>query len=554
MNQAAHPGPEMDTWRSVSRARADRMIDFVRRYAETRINSRLIDERRCITPSIILDVAREGMFGLQVPEMHSGQGLTTHDTLRVMEQLSAIDPNLALVVGVQNSVGILPVRDFAADSIRDRVLPLLASGRALCTIAASEPGAAGNFHAISARAVKQRDGSYVLNGEKRWISLGAWSEYISVFAKLEDELGRPLGITGFLVKNGTPGYIPGEEALTYGMKGLPQNHVRLENLHVAPDMLLGKEGNGSEVAQAAFMSGRLYVSAMSLAAMKRCLQIAERYARGRPVASGRLIDNGVTHAILNDCLGATRAVQHIIYDIADRLDSGDAVPKELYFICKVMASELMWEVVDRSVQMLGARGFLDTNVVGQYFRDFRLIRIFEGPTELVLSYIGLLMVRKGDAFIETLTALYGTSTAVELLQSMFDELRATAPASADPGTQVKERHVLYASLGQLACWGALAAVASSKARATGDPCDLHAAMWCERRLRDAARRSIETTAASQERMSPALLEATIAGYEDSIGVTEQAMPGEDRDLDHLLRRPVFRVDGAGHDGRPGPTR
>ena len=128
-------------------------------------------------------------------------------------------------------------------------------------------------------------------------------------------------------------------------------------------------------------------------------------------------------AILNHCVAATRSVQQLLQDIADRLDDGQAVPEQLYLTCKVMAAELMWEVVDRCVQMLGARGFVDTNVVGQYFRDFRLIRIFEGPTELLLVYLGLDAAKHGSSYVEKLTALYGASPAVQLLRGMFEELQ-----------------------------------------------------------------------------------------------------------------------------------
>jgi hypothetical protein len=276
---------------------------------------------------------------------------------------------------------------------------------------------------------------------------------------------------------------------------------------------------------------------MSLGAMKRCLQIADRYARGRPVATGRLFDNGVTQAILNHCVAATRSVQQIIHDIAARLDDRQAVPEQLYLACKVMSSELMWEVVDRCVQMLGARGFVDTNVVGQYFRDFRLIRIFEGPTELLLVYLGLDAAKHGVAYAERLTALYGASPAVQLLRGMFEELGGPAPEAADPDAQTRERHVLYAGIGELTCRGTLAAVMSARARDTGEPGDAHAAAWCERMLRDSLRRLRETRSMRQDLMSPASIEATIAGYARSIGDTEQALPGEDRELDRLLRRP-----------------
>jgi alkylation response protein AidB-like acyl-CoA dehydrogenase len=470
------------TKNEISRQRSDHMIAFIRDAAETRVNSRLIDERRCIPPNLILDLAREGFLGMQVEERHAGKNLTHVDALRIIEQTAAVDPNLALLLSVQNAIGIPPVRNFAQDEVRDKVLPILASGSALGTIAASEPGAAGNFGAIATRAVKRGDG-YVLNGEKRWISLGAWSEYISVFAQLEDEHQKPIGITGFLVKNGTPGYRPIDEALTYGMKGIPQNYIRIENLHVEPHMLLGAEGQGKSVAQNAFMCGRLYVTAMSLGAMKRCLQIADRYAHRRASATGRLFDNGVTHAILSKSITATRVVETLVYTIAERLDQGVSVPTELYFACKIMGTEFMWKVIDRSVQMLGARGFLDTNVVGQYFRDYRLMRIFEGPTELMLVYLGTMISKNEQPFFELLARENADPTIIEKLHGSLERMR-----SSHSNKGVPESHVFAASLGLAACWGIITVLMQVKAHRTNDPVDHHTTHWCEQSLRRSIRR------------------------------------------------------------------
>lgn len=269
---------DTESTRGVSNARASRMIEFLRDYGRTRLSSRLMDERRCVPPNVVLDLAREGMLGLRVEERYGGQELTYVDTFSVMEQATAVDPNVSLIIAVHNAIGLTPIREFAPEAVRREVLPPLASGRGLCTLAASESGAAGNFRAITSRAVKRRDGSYLLNGEKRWISLGAWADHVSLFAKVEDEDGRPLGITGFLIKSGTPGFYPAEEALTYGMKAFPQNSIRLEDLRVGPERLLGQEGRGDAVAYRAFMVGRLYVSIMSVGAMKRCLQVADRFA------------------------------------------------------------------------------------------------------------------------------------------------------------------------------------------------------------------------------------------------------------------------------------
>lgn len=524
-----------------SRERADGMIAFMRDYAGTRLNSRLIDERRCISPNVVLDLGREGLLGLQVEQAYGGQALSHGDMFRVMEQATAMDANVALLVSVHNGIGIPPIRHFAAESVKREALPMLASGRALTTIAASEPGAGGNFRAIGTKAIRRADGTYVLNGEKRWISLGAWSEYISVFAQLEDANGQAMGITGFLVRNGTPGYSPAEEALTYGMKGIPQNRIRLRNLELAPSSLLGQEGQGSLVAQTAFMGGRLLVGVAALGAMKRCLQVASQFAQHRSIATGTLFDNGITQAILNDSIMSTHAVDGLVYYIGEQLDLDGALPEAFYFVCKIMSSELMWKVVDRCVQMLGARGFVDTNVVGQYFRDERLLRIFEGPTELIVSHLGVLVQKNESAFLTMLRDRFDANSIVRLLEEAFDTLRAHACRDADKARLARYAHVRAAHVGELACWGLIASL--THARAARSALDRSTAHWAAEALGKCARKIRSRLNPEDHHLAPAAIADIIAGYELSIGHIEQTMSGEDCGLDPLLKAPASGSTG-----------
>ena len=507
---------------------AARILEFLRSYADHRLNSRLIDERRCLPPSAVLEFGRAGLLGLQVPKRYGGQELSYRDTFRVMEQLAAIDPNLTLLVSVHNAIGIPPVLGFADEARKAAVLPALAGGTTLATIAASEPGAGSDVRAISTTATRLPTGEYLLNGAKSWISLGSWAGYVSVFAQLRDELNRPLGITGFLVEGGTPGFHPGEEVLTLGMKGIPQNHIAIRDLRLPPGALLGGEGGSLDVAQSAFMAGRAFVGATSLGAMKRCLQISGRYASRRTVATGTLLDNGRTQQILTDSVTATHAVETLVFHIASRLDGGQQVPSELYFACKILGSELMWRVVDRSVQLLGARGFLDTNIVGQYFRDFRLLRIFEGATEAVSVYLGSTVLKDPARFLNTLFAEFGATPAATALANWFDRVSA----SAGGRNTEAHSHVLANTAGEIACWAILAAAASAKARG-GEATDGHAARWCLDTLED----KIHSTSHGNGALLPAdVLLDRISAYQREVGDTEQTLPGEASGLDALLTR------------------
>ena len=204
-----------------SQQKADDLIGWLRSYASERINSRLMDERRCIPPSIILDLGNRGILGLQVPESHGGLGLRWRDALRVLEQIAAIDLNLAAVVFLHNTNGIHPIQYHAQPELRDELLPLLASGRQLASFALSEPGAGSNVSGIRSLAQPRPDGGWKLRGVKRW-NAASWAGVVSVFVRLVQADGRLGGLTGFAVRQGTPGLRIGPEALTTGLRGSVQ--------------------------------------------------------------------------------------------------------------------------------------------------------------------------------------------------------------------------------------------------------------------------------------------------------------------------------------------
>jgi hypothetical protein len=195
-----------------------------------------------------------------------------------------------------------------------------------------------------------------------------------------------------------------------------------------------------------------------------------------------------------------------------------------------MGSELMWRVVDSSVQMLGARGYLDTNIVGQYFRDYRLLRIFEGATEAVTVYLGSAVLKDPDGFCTMLAAQFGGSTAVDAVSRCLARLRVSR-RGVDLGDP-RNHHVLANAVGELAGWVVLAAVTAS---AGSRDVDALTAEWCRERLYDTIR-AAEHDPRTSELFPSDTISREITGYADVIGDTEQTLPGEASRLDALLAR------------------
>ncbi|MEV6630315.1 acyl-CoA dehydrogenase family protein [Actinoplanes sp. NPDC051470] len=504
---------------------AKRMLGFLREYARKFLNSRLMDERRSLPPALVSDFAEVGLLGLQIPRSYQGQELSHSDMNRVFTQLGAIDANLAVLCVVQNTLGTPPIVLAANEAVKQDVLPRLATGRALTTSAISEPGIGSHVRGMDTSARRNPDGGYTINGAKKWISLGGDARYVNVFAKLHDEHGQPLGITGFLVDSRTPGFQVGPEMLTLGLRALPQYDLAFADLRVPASARLGDEGSGAAIAKTAFMAGRVVLAASTLGAAMRSLELAQRFATGRTIATGSMAENGRIRQILAEAGAAVQAVEELLARIAAWRDAGEDVPDAWYFCAKILGCELAWSAVDSALQVMAARGFLDTNTVGQHFRDFRLFRIFEGSTEAITVYLGTVMRRNPAGFLALVDRLRPGAEVRELAGQV-------AQLIADPPGDAAARHVHASVVGDLVCWTMMAMVTSGAA--SRSPMHAYTALWAERQLRDRLRSAPYDL---DERSLPTAAEFAdhVGGFGEAIGdIDQKRWPAEEWRADPLL--------------------
>lgn len=531
--------PHVGTWTqeqasddTTSRARADRAIEWLRAYAERRINSRLMDERRMIAPHIVLDFGRSGLLGLQAPLEAGGLALTHHDTFRVFEQLAAIDSTLCAFVGVHNVLGVRPLLQHGTAEQRRRILPDLASGRQLASFAFTEPGAGSNPLAIAATAQPTATG-WMLKGSKRWIGTAAWAGYAHVFVRLDGaSLGQD-GIAGFIVSQTAPGLRQGAEELTMGMRAMVQNTVHLDGVLVGPDDLLGTTGQGLAVAHDTMRYARLAVAAASLGVMKRALQLMARYASRRSISTGRLLDNVVTRERMTALTVETAALDAFVYAFASWLDRDLPVPDELFAAAKVAGPEAAWQAVDQLMQMLGGRGYIETNGVPQMLRDTRLLRIFEGPSETMQMFIGARLLSSADSVATFIRRHLGQDAlAGQLEQVVSDIQRETAGDTASSGGDQRQRGAWrLGEIGLTALW--LAAVVDHRSRSTsGEGAD--AQRLLQSRFDDACDRGRHPQ--TDGALDGDALARIVEDYAGRIGDVEQQADGELQQLDPMLAR------------------
>ena len=519
-----------------SSSRADRIIEWLREYGKNRINSRLIDERRCIPPYIVLDFGNQGLLGMQVPEAYGGMDLTYRDTFRVFEQLAAIDLTLASFVAVHHVLGVRPIINHAPEHVCHEILPLLAQGRELAGFAITEPMAGSNPRGMMTQAIPDMSGGWRLDGQKSWIGHGSWAGVVNVFAKTLDEHNQPTGISGFTIRQGTPGFRPGGEAMTMGMRGMVQNTIHLNNVLVTSENLLGTVNNGMQVAQDAMMHARLIIGVMSLGGMKRCAQLMIQFSSRRSIATGRLLDNPVSLVWLNDLTAAITSLETLIMQVADLLDQNRFIPQEAFSVCKIAGSELCSQAADRLMQMLGGRGYIETNQIPQILRDSRLFRIFEGPTETLNMFLGSRAMNQNLELQRFLNEDLGTPeitlnlmAAIDQIKSHFDAIQLSFP------TRQSAQNWAYICTGELVSlamlWAAVRG-ASSRTQSFELQC---AETWAKSKFTQKLDLILAQTPSEMVLLNAESLTNCISEYITTIGDVEQTLAGEDHNIDQFLK-------------------
>jgi acyl-CoA synthetase (AMP-forming)/AMP-acid ligase II/alkylation response protein AidB-like acyl-CoA dehydrogenase/7-keto-8-aminopelargonate synthetase-like enzyme/acyl carrier protein len=510
---------------------ANETISWLREYAKTRIHSTLMDERRGITPNIILDFGEHGLMGLEAPRKFGGLELKTLDAMRVYEQLAAIDTTLCGYIAVHNTLGLRPIQKYATEVLRNELIPKLASGRMLASFGLTEPGAGSNPMAIATTANPVNDGhARRITGSKKWIGNAAWAGAINVFAQERDENGAPNGLSGFVIRQGTPGLRIGKENVTMGLRAMVQNDVHLEGCIVDENSRLGTAGNGFDVAEDAMLHTRLVVGATCVGGLKRCFQLLHRYAARRTINTGLLLEHPTTLQHIGTLRAQINALEALVHRVAVRIDAGKSTPAAIYAAVKAAGPEFLWSGADRLVQILGGRGYTENNPASRLLRDARVLRIFEGPTETIRYHLGSIALHQTN---EITSFLRNEFSAPSVSQAFADTSERINEMIRDQSKQlglVQSRHFGRSAMGELAVWLIL------EAALTGQSTDADEAALAWLRQQRLSRLSAFTTVGWGDApyVLPADVESEITKYETSIGNVEQVVPGEEWEPDILL--------------------
>lgn len=520
-----------------SSRRADALIDWFREYAPTRMNAAVMDERYTFAPNVFLDLGRAGAFGLMAPLDLGGRALTPADALRVIGQIASFDLSLGALVTIQSLIVQGPLLANRTP-LTERVISEMAQGHVMTAFAITEHVAGSNPRAIRTAVVPAGDGKMTLRGQKLWIGAGAWATHHLVFAQEQNAEGKGLGISAFIVSQPDAGITLHEEATTMGMRPVVQNVVGYDVV-IDDSNRVGPPGKGMEAAQTGMRGGRAAIGAMALVSIRRSISFMARYGSRRDVSTGRLIENPVTLEKVSDHIHAADALAQLVGEVGKDIQETPPDSLPLFAAVKILGGELGWKAIDDLIQVLGGRGYLESNIAPRMMRNFRVFRIFEGPTETLETQLGAEVVSGSKACRTLLEERFGQPELADHLEESVSAIVAAILERPGVASRSAARRIAYAHAGRLAAWVLLYGVL---AQHRGDDDGAHrdaALQWIRTRMDEVRARALDVDRARCVLSSDEALQRA-ADLEAGLTPLQSGPPGFDWELDPALVDPLPR--------------
>jgi alkylation response protein AidB-like acyl-CoA dehydrogenase len=359
--------------------------DSVYEFADREIRPlvREMDEHAKIGRPLIDQLFALGVMGIEIPESYGGAGASFFHAVLAVEALSRVDPSIAVLVDVQNTLVINALLRWGSDDLKQRWLPRLATSvvGAYCL---SEASSGSDAFALQTRAADVPEG-FQLNGRKLWITNGNEADVFLVFANLKPEAGYR-GITAFLVERGTPGFTVGKKEDKLGIRASSTCELLFENCIVGRDSVLGESGKGYKVAIETLNEGRIGIGAQMIGLAQGALDHTIRYTKerrqfGKPIADFQGVQFQLARMAID-----VEAARLMVYNAARLRDANLPFVHEAA-MCKILSSEVAERVTSMAVNLYGGYGFVRDYPVEKLYRDAKIGQIYEGTSNMQLVTI-----------------------------------------------------------------------------------------------------------------------------------------------------------------------
>ena len=355
--------------------------ETVRRFAEevAKPRAKEIDESGEFPRSFFDQAGELGLAGVFIPEEYGGAGMDALSYCLVIEEISRVCATSGVILSVNNSLVCYPLLKFGTEEQKKEFLTPLAAGQKLGCFALTEPGAGSDPSGL--RTTARRDGDdYVLNGNKVFITNGTDADVALVFASV-DLAKKHKGITAFIVPADTPGYHHGTHEFKLGVNASGTTELAFDNCRIPARWRLGEEGEGFKIAMATLDGGRIGIAAQAVGIAQGAFEEALSYSQQREQFNQKLAD--------------FQAIQFYLADMATEIDAGRLMTWKAAWAkenqkrfsleaaqAKLFTSEMAQRVTNKALQIHGGYGYTKEYNVERYFRDARILEIYEGTSEV----------------------------------------------------------------------------------------------------------------------------------------------------------------------------
>jgi alkylation response protein AidB-like acyl-CoA dehydrogenase len=332
-----------------------------------------------IDDALIAKLGELGLLGMIVPEQWGGTYIDYVAYALAVEEISAGDAATGTLMSVHSSVGCGPILNYGSDEQKQQWLEKLATGAAIGCFCLTEPQAGSEAHNLRTRA-ELKDGQWVLNGAKQFVSNGKRAQLAIVFAVTDPELGKK-GLSAFLVPTDNPGYSVDRMEHKMGIRASDTCAVTLSDCRIPAANLLGERGKGLAIALSNLEGGRIGIAAQALGIARAAFEAALAYARERVQFDKPIIEHQSISNLLADMHTRINATRLLVLHAARLRTAGRPCLSEASQ-AKLFASEMAEWVCSKAVQVHGGYGYLEDYPVEKYYRDARITQIYEGSSEI----------------------------------------------------------------------------------------------------------------------------------------------------------------------------
>ncbi|KPF80515.1 isovaleryl-CoA dehydrogenase [alpha proteobacterium AAP81b] len=366
----------------------DMLRDSVRAFAAAEIAPRAaeIDASNAFPRDLWPRLGDLGLHGITVPEADGGAGLGYLAHLIAVEEISRASASVGLSYGAHTNLCINQIARWGTAEQKAKYLPALISGDHVGSLAMSEPGAGSDVISMKLRAEARGNESYVLNGNKMWITNGPHAETLVVYAKTDPEAGSR-GVTAFLIEKGMAGFSTAQKLDKLGMRGSDTCELLFEDCEVPAANVLGGVGNGAKVLMSGLDYERVVLSGGPLGIMQACLDVVVPYVHDREQFGAPIGTFQLMQGKLADMYVALSTARAYTYAVAAACDRGETTRKDSAGCILYSAEKATW-MAQEAIQCLGGNGYINDYPTGRLLRDAKLYEIGAGTSEIRRYLIG----------------------------------------------------------------------------------------------------------------------------------------------------------------------